>query len=233
MQDDVTGDDTTSMDRRDALKAMAVAAATVTLAEGLTPGVSDAQRATIPGTAAHAATAVVPPTVGPRGTPTDPDLLNAKANWPRLLTAAEMLTLTALCDTIIPADAKSPSASAVGAPAYINEWASSPYDGGERALLMIRGGLAWLNTECERRFTRRYTALTAAERKQVCDDICYLPNAKPEFQFGARFFDQVRDLTASAFYCSDPGMKDIGYVGNVPLAKFDGPPASVLRHVGL
>ena len=28
-------------------------------------------------------------------------------------------------------------------------------------------------------------------------------------------------------------MKDIGYVGNVPLAKFDGPPLAVLKKVGL
>jgi hypothetical protein len=28
-------------------------------------------------------------------------------------------------------------------------------------------------------------------------------------------------------------MKDIGYVGNVPLASFDGPPTEVLRKLGL
>ena len=28
-------------------------------------------------------------------------------------------------------------------------------------------------------------------------------------------------------------MKDIGYVGNVPLEKFDGPPAAVLKQLGL
>ena len=28
-------------------------------------------------------------------------------------------------------------------------------------------------------------------------------------------------------------MKDIGYVGNVALASFDGPPPEVLKHLGL
>ncbi|MSU04882.1 MAG: gluconate 2-dehydrogenase subunit 3 family protein, partial [Pedosphaera sp.] len=28
-------------------------------------------------------------------------------------------------------------------------------------------------------------------------------------------------------------MKDLGYIGNVPLAKFDGPPPEVLKHMGL
>jgi hypothetical protein len=29
------------------------------------------------------------------------------------------------------------------------------------------------------------------------------------------------------------GMKDIGYVGNVPLATFDGPPIEALKKAGL
>ena len=43
----------------------------------------------------------------------------------------------------------------------------------------------------------------------------------------------MRDLTASAFYTSAAGMKDLQYIGNVPLAKWDGPPAEVLRKLGL
>jgi gluconate 2-dehydrogenase gamma chain len=155
------------------------------------------------------------------------------ANWPKLLTAAELVTLSALCDMIIPADDKSPSASSVGVPRYINEYVSAPYDWAERALVRVRGGLTWLDVESGRRFGKAFAAITVAQRTQICDDICYLPNAKPEFKAAARFFDQIRDLTASGFYTSDAGMKDIGYVGNVPLAKFDGPPPHVLKHLGL
>ena len=61
---------------------------------------------------------------GPRGTPSDPVLQVAKADWPMLLSLRELTTLRALCDMIIPADEKSPSASSVGAPGFINEWAS-------------------------------------------------------------------------------------------------------------
>ena len=35
------------------------------------------------------------------------------------------------------------------------------------------------------------------------------------------------------FYTTPVGMKDIGYVGNVPLAKFDGPPADLVAKLGL
>ncbi len=38
---------------------------------------------------------------------------------------------------------------------------------------------------------------------------------------------------AGGFYTTLVGMKDIQYVGNVPLPRFDGPSAEVLRRVGL
>ena len=55
----------------------------------------------------------------------------------------------------------------------------------------------------------------------------------PEVPQAAKFFDRVRNLTAEGFYTTDEGMKDIGYVGNVALPKFDGPPPEVLKHLGL
>ena len=173
------------------------------------------------------------PVAGPRGTPTDPDLLHPKKDWPRKLSPAELAALTALVDTIIPADAKSPSASAVGVPAWINEYVSASYEGQMRDLIRVRGGLAWLNVEATRRFGRTFVRLTSAERNQICDDICYLPNAKPEFQSAARFFDLVRDLTAVGFYTTDAGMKDLQYIGNMALPRFTGPPPEVLKHLGL
>lgn len=170
---------------------------------------------------------------GPRGTPGDPDLLRPKFTWTNKLSAAELVTLTALCDMIIPADAKSPSAAAVGVPAYINHWVSAPYDGNQRELIRVRGGLAWLNTESRRRFGKTFARASNAERTQICDDICYVPNAKEEHKAAARFFDRVRDLTSEGFYTTDAGMKDIGYIGNVAMPKFDGPPPAVLKHLGL
>ena len=86
-------------------------------------------------------------TEGPAGTPSDPDLLHPKIWWEKVLTAGELTTLTALADAIIPADERSPSASQVGVPDYINEWASAPYDSHREALGQIRDGLVWLDAE--------------------------------------------------------------------------------------
>ena len=214
------------MERRDALKAMVAATGLPILANNLV-----AQSPPAPAPAP--APAAQRPVAGPRGTATDPDLLHPRAPWPRKLSARELATLAVLCDTIIPADAKSPAASTVGVPAYINEYVSAPYDGPMRDLIRVRGGLAWLNTESGARFGKPFHRISAPQRQQICDDICFLPRAKPEFQAAARFFDLVRDLTATGFYTTDPGMKDLGYIGNVALPKFPEVSPEVRSKMGL
>ena len=72
-----------------------------------------------------------------------------------------------------------------------------------------------------------------SKRTAICDDICFVPKAKPGFGAGALFFDRVRDLTAGAFYTTSEGWKDIGYMGNVALPEFKGPQPDVLQKLGL
>jgi len=210
------------MKRRDALKVLGVAAA----ASACRPTGDQAKAATEAGPAS-------PAREGPAGTPADPDLIHPKIWWTKQMTAAELTTLAALCDTIIPEDEVSPSASAVGVPDYIDEWASAPYDWARDGLASIRKGLAWLDTEANRRFGHPFAAITPEQRNAIADDICYLPKARPEHQEAARFFDKVRDLAATAFYTTTEGMKDVGYVGNVPLDRFPPPPPEVLKRLGL
>ena len=230
MRDDVndhtkrTGQD---IARRDALKAMAAVAMVPMLPEATTAApVAPMAREPLPLLEEAQAKRK-----GPRGTPSDPVLQVAKADWPKKLQLREIATLAALCDMIIPADAKSPAASTVGTPAYINEWASRP--GGDASLVRVRGGLAWLDRESQARFGKRFHLATNAQRAEICDDICYLPKAKPEHQFAAQFFDTIRDQTATAFYTTPQGWKDLGYIGNVAMPKFDGPNAEIRRKIGL
>jgi gluconate 2-dehydrogenase gamma chain len=214
--------------RRDALKAMAAVAVVPMLPTAavaapaapreMLPVLDDQQRP-------------VAKRKGPRGTPSDPVLQVAKADWPMKLSQRELVTLAALCDMIIPADAKSPAASTVGAHNYINEWASRP--GGDTSLVRVRGGLVWLDRESQTRFGKRFHLATNAQRTQICDDICYVPKAKPEHVFAAQFFDTIRDQTATAFYTTPQGWKDLGYIGNVALPKFDGPNAAVRKQIGV
>lgn len=167
------------------------------------------------------------------GTPTDPDLINPVVPWDGVLTEEELRTIGSLCDVIIPEDEGSPSATAVGAHDFVNEWVSAPYEGNQRDLVIVRGGITWLNVEAGRRFGREFADLSLAEKQAICDDIAYAPRAGPEHRAAARFFDKIRDLTATAFYTTPEGMSDLGYVGNLPMSQFDGPPREVLERLGL
>lgn len=167
------------------------------------------------------------------GTPTDPDLLNAEVPWPLELSAHEMTTVQALADLVIPADDRSPSASAVGAHHYVNEYVSAPYPSHQDDLVLIRGGLAWLNQEAMARFEVPFSEGSVEQQTEICDEIHHLPDAPPERRAQARFFDLFRDLVSTAFWTTDEGMADLGYAGNVASLEFPGPPAEVLRHLGL
>ena len=210
------------MDRRDLLKTLGGSAVSLPIL-GQATGCQTGTPASPP----------EPGWTGPAGTPSDPDLIRPKTPWDKVLTAEELTTLTALCDTIIPADDQSPSASQVGVPDFINEWASAPYDYQRGGLAQIRSGLAWLNAEAKRRFRKAFAKLSDPQRGLIGDDICYEPTAKPRFKTAAKFFDLVRDLAATGFYTTPEGMKDLQYIGNTPLPKFDGPPPEVLKHLGL
>ncbi len=167
------------------------------------------------------------------GTATDPDLLFPVVPWDLVLTEDELRTVGALCDVIIPADDRSPSATAVGAHEFVNEWVSAPYDGNRDDLVLVRGGLVWLNVEAGERFGADFADLTLEQQQAICDDICYQPNARPEHRAAARFFDKVRDLTSTAFWTTEEGMADLGFVGNRPMASFPEPPREVLERLGL
>ncbi|MDR6984349.1 hypothetical protein J2X32_002993 [Rheinheimera pacifica] len=218
MADDNYNSNNTNLKRRDALKLLATAAVSI-------PVLS---------MAGHAA-AVTAKTKGAEliYRPTDPDMLKPVVPWSMILTQAELDDLAVLADIIIPADAQSPSAASLGAQHFINEWVSAPYPQQKADLILVRGGLVWLNGEAKKRFGKAFAKLSTAEQRQICDDIRYEPKAAANLKHGARFFAKVRDLTATAFYTTEPGMADIGYIGNKPMANFDGPSDEVLRKLKL
>ena len=211
------------MDRREAIKWMMSAVATGALLD----------RNLFGATAAEAAKAGTKPGVGYG---TDPDLLKTYKPgdlWPLTFNDAQRATAAALCDVIIPADGKGPSASSLRVHEFIDEWISAPYPGHDADKRVVVDGLAWLDQESQKRFQNPFVNLIARQKNAICDDICYAPNAKPEFRQAAQFFRRFRDLTAGGYYSTPEGMKDIGYVGNVALDKFDGPPPEVLKKLGL
>jgi len=153
--------------------------------------------------------------------------------WPLSFTPDQRRTAAALCDLIIPADTKSPAASQLNVHDFIDEWISAPYAEQRSDRDVVLDGMAWLEAESKKRHKKSFVDLTDEQKRQIADDICYEPKASARFKKPAAFFARFRDLTTSGFYTTPEGMKDIQYVGNVPLTSFEGPPPEVLRYLKL
>jgi len=172
----------------------------------------------------------------PAGYGTDPKVVKVYRSgelWPLKFTASQRRTAAALCGLIIPADDQSQSAAELKVHIFIDEWISAPYPAYVLDRQLIAQGLAWLNTESAKRFGKPFAATDASQQRKICDDICWLPQAKPEFTQAAKFFARFRDLTAGGFYTTPEGARDLRFVGNKPSETFDGPPAEVLKIVGV
>ena len=207
------------MDRRTTLKWVLAAAATSPLLDG----------ALLAAEAARQAPAGV-------GYGTDPDLIKTyKAGelWPLTFNPVQRRAATALCDVIIPADEKSPSASAVGVVDFIDEWISAPYSRQRDTRKTVLDGLAWIDSAAQKRFKRDFAQLDEAQQRAICDEICFEPKAPAALASAAKFFTAFRNLTAGGFYSTPQGREDLQYMGNTPLERFDGPPLEVLKKVGV
>jgi hypothetical protein len=67
---------------------------------------------------------------------------------------------------------------------------------------------------------------------EIVDEIAYPKKAKPEMLQGVSFFNLMRNLTATGFYTSEIGVKDVGYLGNAP-NQWNGVPGDVLKQYNL
>ena len=147
---------------------------------------------------------------------------------PAFYTAAEMATITVLGDIIIPRDDLSGSASDAKVPDFFEYIVK---DMPEHQTPM-RGGLRWLDLQCLNRYGNVFTNCANAQQIEMVDEIAYPKKAKPEMLQGVAFFSLMRNLTATGFYTSEIGVKDVGYIGNVP-NQWNGVPDEVLKQYNL
>ena len=161
----------------------------------------------------------------------DPNLLKKEIPWPRLLTDAEKEAATALGDVIFPADQYGPAASTLGVTDFIDEWVSAPYDQQVKDRKVIRDGLAWIDAEARKRFSKTFAGSTTEQKTALVDDM--LKEGTEARKQGRAFFLLFRDRAAGAYYTTPEGWKAIGYTGNAPMVEFPGPPPEALKHAGL
>jgi gluconate 2-dehydrogenase gamma chain len=148
----------------------------------------------------------------------------------KVLDEHEWKTIRMLSDLIIPADERSGSATQAGVPEFIDDWLD--FQGGT-LLAEIRGGLTWLDMECNRHFNHDFADCSEAQQKQILDRIAYPKKAAPEDANAVAFFNRLRGLVVSGFFSSKMGVEDLPYLGNTMVAEWHGCPPEVLTKLGL
>lgn len=198
-------DNAPGMDRRDAIKAMALLPFAAAW-DFSSPQLERASKAfVIPAGAAYA---------------------------PQFFTAAEWETVRMLVDYIIPRDERSGSATEAKVPEYI-DWLMADKEASESTRVAMRGGLGWLDIESSERFGKIFVNATDAQRRSILDDIAWPKKARPEMAHGVTFFNRFRDLTASGFFSSEMGYKDVRFVGNVFNPDWKGCPPEAMAKLGV
>ena len=147
---------------------------------------------------------------------------------PKFFTDHEMATITILADIIIPKDDVSGSASDAKVPEFIEYIVKDM----PQHKVPMRGGLRWVDMECFKRFNLAFRDCNKQQQMEVVDDIAWPKKVKPGMQPGVTFFSRMRDLTATGFYTSQEGVKDVGYMGNKP-NQWNGVPDDVLKQYNL
>ncbi|MFN4315938.1 MAG: gluconate 2-dehydrogenase subunit 3 family protein [Chitinophagaceae bacterium] len=143
-------------------------------------------------------------------------------------TPHEMATITVLGDIIIPKDDFGGSASEAGVPAFIEFIVKDM----PQHQTPLRGGLRWLDLQCLNRYEKTFKDCSSAQQIEMVDRIAFPEKAAPEMAQGVAFFNLMRNLTATGYYTSAIGIKDLGYVGNTA-NKWNGVPDDVLKQYNL
>ncbi|GAA4438309.1 gluconate 2-dehydrogenase subunit 3 family protein [Ravibacter arvi] len=163
----------------------------------------------------------------PGGRQKEEAIRDARLQKEKFFDTHELATIKVLADIIIPADGTSGSASDAGVTEFIEFIVKDM----PQHQLPMRGGLRWLDRESVSRFNKKFVEISADQRIKIVDDIAYPEEVKPRFTQGAAFFSLMRNLTATGFYTSEIGIKDIGFVGNTPNV-WTGVPDDVLKQYG-
>jgi gluconate 2-dehydrogenase subunit 3-like protein len=151
---------------------------------------------------------------------------------PAFFTPHEWAIVRLLSDYIIPRDDRSGSATEAKVPEFIDSLMSDR-EASPGMKTAMQGGLAWIDNECQHRFAKGFAAASDAQRLQVLDDIAWPKRAKPELRPGVVFFSRFRDLTASGFFSTQMGWKDVRYMGNLALPSWNGCPPEALAKLGV
>jgi gluconate 2-dehydrogenase gamma chain len=148
---------------------------------------------------------------------------------PKFFHADEWKQLRVVVNLIIPKDERSGSATDAGVPEFM-DFICTEYPNYQT---WIRDGLRWLDGLAYDTYHKNFANCADAERRAMLDQVAWPAKAKPDMLAGVQFFNRMRDFTASGFFSSEMGVKDIGYIGNTAVSEWNGCPKPALDHLGV
>ncbi len=140
----------------------------------------------------------------------------------------EWAQIKVMVDLIIPRDAKSGSATDAGVPQYMDFFCSE-----YPSYVWVRDALRWFDGFAYNSYKKSFVKCTNAERRAMLDQVAWPAKAAPAVRDGVNHFNRLRDFTASGFFSSQMGVRDIGYIGNVARPTWNGCPPAALKHLGV
>jgi gluconate 2-dehydrogenase gamma chain len=149
---------------------------------------------------------------------------------PQFFTPAEWQTVRVLVDLIIPADAKSGSATDALVPEFMDFML---IEASESRKSTFRDGLAWLDDESRQRFGLVFSDASDEQRRAILDDVAWPARAPESLQAGVTFFNAFRDMSAAGFFSSRIGYEDLEFRGNEFVVEWHGCPEPALQKLGV
>ncbi len=147
---------------------------------------------------------------------------------PKYFKPDEWKELRILVDLIIPKDARSGSATDAGVPEFM-DWIANEYP----SYSWSRDALRWIDGFAYTSFDKSFVKCTDKQRRELLDQIAWPKKAKKELAEGVGHFNRLRDFTASGFFSSQMGVKDLEYIGNVARPEWPGCPPKALKHLNV
>jgi gluconate 2-dehydrogenase gamma chain len=158
--------------------------------------------------------------------------LAGRSYTPQFFNDHEWRTVRVLVDYIIPADERSGSATDARSPEFMDLMLADELTS-ESTREAVREGMAWLDAESTSRNGVPFVDASDEERRAILDDIAWPRRAREGMEQGVEFFTRMRDMTASAFFSSEMGWKDLQYMGHTFVPVWNGCPPEALEKLGV
>jgi Gluconate 2-dehydrogenase subunit 3 len=160
-----------------------------------------------------------------RGYGRDPDLTKQHAPWLRPFDANQLATAACLCELILPADPPHPSAKDLGVHHFLDEWVGAPYAEMQGDRQIVLEVFAILDRDAHETAGLAFSQVNLRQQTAALDR-CHDDNGR-----GHSGICRLVDLICAGYYTTREGHAAIGYVGNVAMPQFAGPPSDVVTRL--